>query len=58
MDELKCSFCKKLAKDVDFLLVENFESVAVGICDECVALCAEIVLEKRAEKLRVQDKGE
>ncbi len=41
-----CSFCGKRQEEVDKLIA----GPDVNICDECVALCAEIVAEDRAKK--------
>jgi ClpX C4-type zinc finger len=44
---LQCSFCD-LAYDDAELIVANADGSA-AICAECVALCAEIIAEQRAE---------
>ena len=43
--ELHCSFCTKSQHDVKKLVAGP---AMVFICDECIALCAEIVREDRA----------
>mgnify|MGYP001048047951 FL=1 len=42
-ENLKCSFCNKLQKEVKRLIAGN----DVYICDECVSLCNEILEEER-----------
>lgn len=44
---LHCSFCGKRQEDVKKLIVAaTSEKVTVAICDECVSLCNEIILEE------------
>lgn len=41
---LHCSFCGKRQEDVKKLIISaTTEKVIVGICDECVSLCNEIL---------------
>jgi len=48
--ELRCSFCWKLRSDVRHLVGGPGEGQnQVFICDECVALCAEIMAEEEDE---------
>ena len=42
---LRCHFCCKSSKEV-FCIIQGFD---VFICDECVAVCVDIVNEKRGE---------
>lgn len=44
---LRCSFCGKSQKEVTKLIAGN----GVYICDECVALCNEILEEERFNSL-------
>ena len=44
---LHCSFCGKRQEDVKKLIISvTIEKVTVAICDECVFLCNEILLEE------------
>jgi ATP-dependent Clp protease ATP-binding subunit ClpX len=43
-DNLKCSFCDKVQRQVEILVV----GPGVVICNECVDLCNEIVEDARA----------
>lgn len=45
-DLLKCSFCSKTQKQVGQLI----SGAGVYICDECVAVCTEIIAERTAEE--------
>jgi ATP-dependent Clp protease ATP-binding subunit ClpX len=48
--ELRCSFCGKLESAVRHLVGGPGEGAnQVFICDECVALCAEIMAEEEDE---------
>jgi ClpX C4-type zinc finger len=40
----RCSFCAKSADDVETLVA----GAGVFICDECVALCGQVIAQKRA----------
>jgi ATP-dependent protease Clp ATPase subunit len=40
--QLRCSFCDKPERDVKYLIVRD----NVGICEDCVALCNEILQEQ------------
>jgi hypothetical protein len=46
LDSIRCSFCGKRGTDVGKLIAGP--TPAVAICNECVALCAEIIAEERA----------
>ena len=45
--DLKCSFCGKSSRQVEWLLMEHGR---ICICDECVDLCVVILAEKRTQK--------
>jgi hypothetical protein len=49
-DALRCSFCGKAYADVDTVVCGPTPSVA--ICNECVALCTEIMTEERGGPTR------
>ena len=42
-----CDFCGKFSNELEILI----KGPIVGICDECVDTCAEIVTEQRNKKL-------
>ena len=44
---LKCSFCGKSQKQV----IKLIAGPGVYICDECIELCVEIIVEEKVEKL-------
>lgn len=46
---LYCSFCGKSEKEVLTLIA----GPTVFICDECVALCVEVVAQKKAESAAI-----
>jgi hypothetical protein len=46
-EERRCSFCGKGERQVAHLIASKD---SVHICDECVALCAEIVAARRAKQ--------
>lgn len=51
MDDLSCSFCTKTKDEVKKLIA----GPGVFICDECIALCNDILVEDTAESLRLAD---
>ena len=52
-DLLKCSFCGKSQKQVKKLIAGG----GVYICDECIALCNEIIEEELAASEQTTDSG-
>jgi ATP-dependent Clp protease ATP-binding subunit ClpX len=46
LNAMRCSFCGKRGTDVGKLIAGP--TPAVAICNECVALCADIIAEERA----------
>jgi hypothetical protein len=45
-DEIRCSFCGRARRDVGGIVCG--ETPAIAICDQCVALAAEILAEQGA----------
>jgi len=44
---LQCSFCHKSQSDVRKLISSQYDSPRVYICDECAAVCASILEDRR-----------
>ncbi len=53
-DVVSCSFCKKTQNDVRKLIA----GPAVNICDECVEICVDIIMDDRSGEGRAPDSAE
>ncbi len=51
-----CSFCGKGDQEVDFLIVANKKEI-LGICNQCVSLCSDIIEKKRAGASKSNDES-
>lgn len=53
---LRCSFCSKAQEEVGKLISNPGDSPHVYICDECIAACAFIIEDEKAEASPVEEK--
>ena len=54
---LRCSFCLKAQEEVGKLISNAGDSPRVYICDECVATCAFIIEDEKAEAMQAAIAG-
>lgn len=56
-NSLRCSFCRKKQGSVGKLISSPSDDPRAYICDECVAVCASIIEDDKADTQRPEDPG-